>query len=148
MSSTCADCGTQYPGAKVNELHIRMNLQRSGETGCPHITEHLNSCCKSKSYTNQIIEVLSGNGHDENVIVDENIQRLRLDSEDFWMKTLRTNLPYGLNERSKDLIAQASIGSFFHLIERSGERNNKCYKNRDSRHCKVTLRNFSNFLEN
>ena len=121
-----------------------MNLQR----GCPHIAEHLNSCCKNKSYTIQIIEVLSGNGHDENVIVDENIQRLRLDSEDFRMKTLRTNLPYGLNERSKDLIAQAHIGSNFHLIETSGERNNKCYKNRDSRHCKVTLRNFSNFLEN
>ena len=75
-------------GERANELHIRMNLQRSGKTGCP---EHFNSCCKDKSYIIQIIEVLSGNGHDENGIVDENNCRLRLSWEDFGMKTLRTN---------------------------------------------------------
>ena len=48
----------------------------------------------------QMIEILSGNGHDENGIVDENICRIRLGREDFWMKFLKTNFPYGLNETS------------------------------------------------
>ena len=73
-SVICEECGTQYMGETANKLHIRMNLQRSGKTGCP---EHFNSCCKDKSYIIQIIEVLSGNGHDENGIVDENNCRLR-----------------------------------------------------------------------
>ena len=92
-----------------------MNLQRRGKTACLHITEHFNSCCKGKSFSIQIIVVLSGNGHDENGIVDENIRRLRLGSEDFWMKTLRTNLSYGLNEKSKHLIPGATIGINFLL---------------------------------
>ena len=71
-----------------------------------------------------------GNGHDENDIVDENICRSRRSTEDFWMKTLTTNFPYRLNERPKDLIAEASTGSKFYLIGRSGEKNNNCHKNK------------------
>ena len=69
-----------------------MNLHRRGKNRLP-------TCCKGKSYSIQIIDALSGNGHDENGIVDENFRRLRLGREDFWMKTLRTNFPYGINER-------------------------------------------------
>ena len=39
------------------------------------------------------------------------------------MKTLRTNFPYGLNERSKDLIPGAPIGTNFYPIEISCEGN-------------------------
>ena len=49
--------------------------------------------------------------------------RLRLSKEDFSMKTLRTNFPYGLNERSKDLIPGAPIGTNFYPIEISCEEN-------------------------
>ena len=84
---------TIYAGEAANELHIRMNLHRRGKAGCPHITGHFNSCCKDKSYSIQIIEVLSSNGRDENGTVDENICRLRLGRGDFWMKTLRTSFP-------------------------------------------------------
>ena len=52
-----------------------MNL---GKTGCPYTTDHFISCCKDKSYSIQIIKVLSGNGHDENGFVNENIRKLRL----------------------------------------------------------------------
>lgn len=49
-----------------------MNLHRRG------ITDHFNSCCKCKSYSIQLIDVLSNNDHDENGIEDGNIRRLRL----------------------------------------------------------------------
>ena len=62
---TCEDRGTQYVGETANELHILINLHRRGKSGCPHINEHFNSCCKGKSYSIQIIEVFSGNGHNE-----------------------------------------------------------------------------------
>ena len=61
--------------------------------------------------------------------MDENNCRLRSGREDFWMKTLRTNFSYGLNEKSKDLIPGTPIGANFYLIGRSGERNNRCHKN-------------------
>ena len=77
-----------------------MNLRRRGKAVYPHITGHSNSYYKDKSYSMQIIEVLSGNGQNENGIMDENIRRLTLVREDFWMKSLRTNFPYGLKKRS------------------------------------------------
>ena len=62
-------------------------------------------------------------------IVYENNYRLRLAREDFWMKTLRTNFPYGRYERSKDLIPAAPICTHFYPIGISGGRKNRCYKN-------------------
>ena len=73
----------QYVVETANELHIHIYLHRRGKAGCPHITEHFNSCCKSKFYSIQIIEVLSGNDHDRNSNVDENNHRLRLVRERF-----------------------------------------------------------------
>ena len=64
----------------------------------------------------QIIQILSGNGRDENGIVDENIHRLRLGREDFWMKILKTNFPYGLNKTSKDFTPEAPILQIFILL--------------------------------
>ena len=122
-----------------------MNLHRRGETGCPYITDHFKSCCKGKSYSIQIIEVLSVSGHDENGIVDENIYRLRLGRKDFWMKILRTNFPCGLNETSKDLMPGAPVVSHFCHVGRSGEINNRCHKKRNRRHAKVSLKQLFNF---
>ena len=80
---TWEDSFTQHVGETSNELHIRENLHRRGKTGCQHTTDHFNSCCKNKSYSIQIIKVLSGNGHDENGFVDENIRKLRLGRKSF-----------------------------------------------------------------
>ena len=118
-----------------------MNLRRRGKAVYPHITGHSNSYYKDKSYSVEIIEVLSGNGQNENGIMDENIRRLRLVRKDFWMKSLRTNFPYGLKKRSIDLIPGAPIDS-------DGERNKRCHEKWNSRHFKVSLINFLNFLKN
>lgn len=57
-----------------------------GKPDGPHITNQFNFCCKGKSYSIQIFEILSGNGHDEYDIADENISRLKEGREDFWWK--------------------------------------------------------------
>ena len=92
-------------------MNIYLCLHRRGKTDCLHIAEYFNSCCKGKSYSIQIIEVLSGNGHDENGFVYKNIRSLKLSREDFQMKILTTNFPYGLNKRSKYLVPELPIGT-------------------------------------
>ena len=78
---TCEDCSTQY--REIANEYIFMSLHGRGKTDCLHIAEHFNSCCKGKSYSIQIIEVLSGNGHDENGFLYKNIRSLKLSREDF-----------------------------------------------------------------
>lgn len=53
-----------------------MNLHKRGKTVSPHIKDNFNCCWRGKSYSIQIIDVLSGNGNDETGIVDESICRL------------------------------------------------------------------------
>ena len=63
------------------------------------------------------------------------------------MKTLRTSFPYGLNERSKDLIPGAPIGTKFYSIERSRERNDRCCYKKEIVDFEVSLENFENFFQ-
>ena len=63
--------------------YIFLWTYQQGKPGCPHITNQFNFCCKGKSYSIQIFEILSGNGHDEYDIADENISRLKEGREDF-----------------------------------------------------------------
>ena len=55
--------------------------------------------------------------------------------------------PCGLNERSKDLIPGTLINTNFYPIGSSGEGNNRCQKNRNSRHSKFPLTIFKNFFK-
>ena len=41
--------------------------------------------------------------------------------EEFWMKTLQKNFPYGLNEIPKDITPEATIGTNIYPIGRFGE---------------------------
>ena len=113
---TCKNCGTQYVREIANKLHIRLNPHKKGKTGCSLVNEHFSLSCKGKSYSIQIIEILSRNGHDETSIVGENIFTLRLVREVFWIKLLRTYFPYGLSKRSKYLTPRAPIGTKFYPI--------------------------------
>ena len=104
-----------------------MNLYRMDKTGCPHITDRFSYCCKEKSYSIQMNEVLSGNGHDENVIVYENIRRIRLGGEDFWMKKLRTRFLHGLSKISKDLISETLNRYKFWRFMKTTENRPTCH---------------------
>ena len=112
-----------------------MSLHRRGKTDYLYIAEHFNSCCKGKSYSIQIIEDLSGNGHDENGFVYKNINSLELSREDFQMKILTTNFPYGLNERSKYLVPELPIGI----------KKKQMLESRNSQHCIIFFKNFNFF---
>ena len=63
------------------------------------------------------------------------------------MKTFKTSFPYGLNERSKDLIPGAPIGTKFYSIERSRERNDRCCYKKETVDFEVSLENFENFFQ-
>ena len=56
---------------------------------------------QKESFLIQIIEKFPGSGY-KNGEVDEEMRHRRLEREDWWMKTLRTIYPYGLNEKCKN----------------------------------------------
>ena len=55
--------------------------------------------------------------------MDPDMLQIRLDREDYWMKTLRTVYPYGLNERTKKMNKFNPVGTLFCKLPRYGERN-------------------------
>ena len=48
------------------------------------------------------------------------MREYRLKREDFWMKTLRTVYPYGLNDRTKSMNSEIPIGKLFPPLPRHG----------------------------
>ena len=71
--------------------------------------------------SNQFTEKLPGNGY-ENEIKDNIMFQYRLQREDYWMKTLRTVYPYGLNKRTKFMNKDSPIGKLFPPLPIYGER--------------------------
>ena len=57
----------------------------------------------------QILEKLPGNGY-INGQFDKAMLKTRLEREDYWMKTLRTVYPYGLNDRTKLMNKMKPVG--------------------------------------
>ena len=77
----------------------------------------------------QILEKLVGSGRTARNAIDANITYSRRKREDYWMKTLRTIHPYGLNDRVGDDFmrdqATERIGSNFPTLKRSFNRVNR-----------------------
>ena len=73
----------------------------------------------------QILEKLVGSGRTARNAIDATITSSRRKREDYWMKTLRTIHPYGLNDRVGDDFmrekATERIGSKFPTIKISIE---------------------------
>ena len=63
-------------------------------------------------HTIQILELLPGDGY-LNGKIDPAMLKLRLEREDFWIKTLRSVYPYGLNERVKSMNKDIPAGRLF-----------------------------------
>ena len=64
-----------------------------------HFTE---GQCKDAKYTVNILEKLEGSGRTERDAMDVSSKWQRKEREKFWMMTLRTVFPYGLNDRIGD----------------------------------------------
>ena len=116
---TCLLCNVQYVGESVVPVNLRMNIHRKGKTGCEVLIDHFSNVCPGSSFSIQILEKLPGNGY-TNGIVDEQMRKYRLEREDYWIKTLRTVYPYGLNDRTKSMNTDAPIGKLFPSLPRHG----------------------------
>ena len=118
---TCLCCNVQYVGESVIFVNLRMNIHRKGKTGCEILIDHFTNVCPGSSFSIQILEKLPGNGY-ANGAIDEKMRKYRLEREDYWIKTLRTVYPYGLNDRTKSMNAEIPIGQLFPSLPRHGTK--------------------------
>lgn len=142
---TCSTCGLQYVGETAQQLNARFTSHRAGiktpdkHGTCKILSNHFNrGICKDSKYVVQILEKLEGSGRTERKTIDVTTTTLRRKREDYWMKTLRTVYPYGLNDRVGDdyMKDQATerIGLKFPTLKRSFNRSNR-RENRKGHHC-------------
>ena len=78
---------------------MRLNIHRNGKSCYENSINHHKNVFKSTSFSIQILEKLEEDGF---INGHQDLQKLRLQKEDYWMKKLRTICPYGLNERVKN----------------------------------------------
>ena len=136
---TCQSCGVQYVGESIIPINRRMNIHRTSKTGCTLFIEHYSTVCSGATFSIQILEKLPGNGYRDGAI-DEEMRTKRLEREDYWMKTLRTIYPYGLNDKVKSNRKRNSdndntpVGKHFMSLPRHGVR----YINTRSRQKRVS----------
>ena len=116
---------------KCTEIH------RKGKSGCEISINHYKNVCKNTSFKIQILEKLPGNGY-KNGSMDLEMLEYRLQREDYWIETLRTNYPYGLNERTKSMNKDLPVGKNFPSLPRHGAQ----FLNNRSR-TKIDAPNFS-----
>ena len=74
-----------------------------------HFEFHLETCCKTYSYSYQIIEKLPGTGYKDDGTIVLAMLKLRKDKEDIWIRKLRTLFPYGLCEKAKKKVNDSSV---------------------------------------
>ena len=99
---TCLSCGVQYVGESIVPVNLRMNVHRKGKSGCEILIDHFSNVCPGSNFSIDILEKLPGNGY-INGSIDAEMRKYRLEREDYWIKTLRTVYPYGLNDRTKSI---------------------------------------------
>ena len=99
-----------------------MNIHRTSKEGCEEMINHFSHVCPQHTFSIQILEKLNGNGYLPNGEIDEEMRTYRLEREDFWIKTLRTIFPYGLNDKAKQKTDTVIIGKLFHKLPRHGDR--------------------------
>ena len=145
---TCEHCNFQYVGETATPLKDRISRHRTAKLGCRHVLNHYKENCvgTSFSFSVQILEKLTGSGYKDGKI-DPEMRDLRLKSEDFWMKALRTIYPYGLNERAKKHDDEISVGKLYPPLSRSGDRACRSRANRNNRYSSVSTDSFFDSLQ-
>ena len=153
---TCSNCGLQYVGETSQQLNARFTGHRAGIKNpskhgtCKILSNHLNKgLCKNAKYMVQILEKLPGTGRTERNAVDVKQTSSRRKREDYWIKTLRTVFPYGLNDRVGDDFmrdqANVRIGLKFPSLKRTFDRVSRRNSRKGSKG--MTHKTFLNKLE-
>ena len=163
---TCSTCHLQYVGETCTPLKDRWAKHRSGMRGspyhqdCPKMLDHFSKgLCKGSHFSLQIIEKLKGDGRVEDkeekeekddkkkktkrAPMDTGVGVERRKRETFWIRTLRTAYPYGLNDRIGDEYKRVdrdteAIGKHFLKTDRKINKSLDCRHARNSK-CKLFL---------
>ena len=114
-------CGVQYVGESIVPVNLRMNVHRKGKSGCEILIDHFSNVCHGSNFSIDILEKLPGNGY-LNGSIDAEMRKYRLEREDYWIKTLRTVYPYGLNDRTKSINSDTPVGKLFPPLPRHGNK--------------------------
>ena len=144
---SCNNCNIQYVGETAIPLHKRINIHRKAKTGCEYVIKHFKETCAGASFSIQILEKFVGTGYSNNK-VDPADRLKRLDREDYWIKTLRTIYPYGLNERVRNSQKDIPVGSLFPSIPRSRQRVVRSRRGRNHHDVNMSTQDFFDTLEN
>ena len=114
-----------------------------------HFEFHLNTSCKSYSYSYQIIEKFPGNGYKVDGSIDEEMSKIRKDKEDEWIRKMRVIFPYGLCEKACDKendcsVLHKAVGKSYKgfPIPRRGVRPIRSRVNRNQKQSFVSLEDF------
>ena len=143
---SCNKCNMQYVGETTTPLNERINRHRTAKSGCQHVLSHFQECGTNGSFGIQILEKLPGNGYVNNKVCPEQ-KKKRLEREDYWIKTLRTIYPYGLNERVKGSDDSLPIGKLFPPLPRSRVRGIRTRINRNNHMSSISVKHFFESLE-
>ena len=139
---TCLCCGVQYVGESVVPVNLRMNIHRKGKTGCEILIDHYSNVCPEAKFSVDILEKLPGNGY-LNGSIDAEMRKYRLEREDYWIKTLSTVYPYGLNDRVKYINSDIPVGKHFPPLPRHGnkfvDQRTRTNRNSTASHCDLDL---------
>ena len=104
---TCNYCKLQYVGETSKSLKTRFNNHRSAskmENTQKILYQHFKqSPCNESGFKVQILEKLHGTGHLDNGKINPEETQKRTKAEEFWISTLQTIFPYGLNDRFKNI---------------------------------------------
>ena len=117
----CSSCHVQYVGESIVPLNLRMNIHRRGKSGCEVSIDHYKNVCPGATFSIQVLEKLPGDGY-KNGKMDLAMLKYRLEREDYWMKTLRTVYPYGLNDKTKMMNRNLPVGKLYPPLPRHGTR--------------------------
>ena len=119
-----------------------------------HFAFHLETSCKTYSYSYQIIEKLPGTGYRNDGSIDKEMSKVRKDKEDIWIKKMRTLFPYGLCEKARDKVNDCSmiheaVGKSYsgYPIPRNGVRPTRSRENRNKKDSIISCIDFFSSLE-
>ena len=150
---TCKSCNVQYVGESIRPVNLRMNIHRTSKTGCTYSINHYTNVCPGETFSVQILEKLEGNGY-KNGSIDEKMREIRLQREDYWMKTLRTVYPYGLNEKTRFMNVNLPAGKLFPGLPRNsnrylnGRKRDKSFENSHVENLESFMKYVHNFSPN
>ena len=78
----CTHCVIQWLGLSITSLNLRMNIDRSGKTGCEISINHYRNPSKNITFLIQFIEKLPGNGY-KNKMKYHDMLEYRLQRKDY-----------------------------------------------------------------